>query len=73
MIERQPASSLPLITDREVQVLQQSSLGLRTREIATALGISTRTVQAHVRHILVKLGARSRTQAVAHAIRSGWF
>ena len=73
MIERRLTGSSPLITDREAQVLQQASQGLTTREIATALGISTRTVQAHVRHVLVKLGARSRTQAVAQAIRSGWF
>ena len=63
----------PRLTSRETEVLQQASHGLRTQEIATALGISERTVQAHVRNVLLKLGARSRTQAVARAIRSGWF
>ena len=66
------AHTEPLLTSRETEVLEQASLGLRTQEIATSLGISDRTVQAHLRNIFLKLGARSRTEAVARAIRSGW-
>jgi len=61
------------LTDRETQVLEQMSCGLRNQEIATALGISNRTVETHVRRVLLKFGATSRTQAVARAIRSGGF
>lgn len=59
------------LTDRETEVLEQMSCGLRNQQIATALGISSKTVETHVRRVLLKLGASSRTQAVARAIRSG--
>ena len=44
--------------------------GLHDREIADLLSISPRTVQSHVLAILNKLGARSRPEAVAIALRS---
>jgi DNA-binding NarL/FixJ family response regulator len=66
------ASSAPPLTGRETQILRQASQGLRTQDIASWLGISKKTVQAHIRNIFLKLGVRSRTEAVARAIRSGW-
>ena len=45
--------------------------GRADREIATALGVSPRTVASHVRLILAKLGAPNRAAAVAAAIRRG--
>jgi len=70
-IFRAPTVLCPL-TSREVEVLAQASRGSRTLEIGRALGISTKTVHAHFRSIFLKLGACSRTEAVARAIRSGW-
>jgi len=59
------------LTIREAEVLEHLALGLRNSEIASAMGISLKTVEAHIEHILLKLGARSRTQAVLWALRSG--
>lgn len=53
-----------LLTPREDEVFQLLRKGLMNREIAQALFISESTVKVHVRHILEKLGARSRTEAV---------
>lgn len=60
------------LTDRETEVLERASHGRRNQDIATELGISEKTVQAHMRHVLLKLGVRSRTHAVAEALRGRW-
>ena len=59
------------LTVREVEVLQQVSGGNRNRDIAEILHISEETVKVHVKHIMEKLGARDRTQAIAIAVRRG--
>jgi DNA-binding NarL/FixJ family response regulator len=57
------------LTERESEVLLRISEGLTNREIGTVLGISMKTVDAHVRSLLLKLRAKSRTQAVASVMR----
>jgi DNA-binding NarL/FixJ family response regulator len=52
-------------------VLQLVAAGLRNKEIAYKLGISEATANAHVKHILEKLSAADRTQAVTTALRRG--
>jgi len=59
------------LTVREVEVLQQISGGNRNRDIAELLHISEETVKVHVKHIMDKLGAKDRTQAIAIAVRRG--
>jgi non-specific serine/threonine protein kinase len=59
------------LTARELDVLRLLADGLTNHEIADALYVSRRTVATHVDHILTKLDARSRTAAVAYAIRNG--
>ena len=59
------------LTDRELRVLQLLAQGLTNREIATELGISERTVENHVSHILAKLGVASRDAAKRYAIKHG--
>jgi DNA-binding NarL/FixJ family response regulator len=59
------------LTAREVEVLRQVSGGNRNRDIAELLHISEETVKVHVKHIMEKLGARDRTQAIAIAVRRG--
>jgi DNA-binding NarL/FixJ family response regulator len=58
------------LSKREMEVLMQIKEGLRNPEIAAGLGLSTKTVENHVRSILQKLGAKNRTEAVVVALRS---
>jgi DNA-binding NarL/FixJ family response regulator len=59
------------LTPREQEVLRLLALGLANKEIAARLNISEHTVKFHVAAILGKLGAASRTEAVARGIRRG--
>ena len=59
------------LTERETEVLEKIGLGIRNADIARVLGISTRTVETHVQHILVKLAVRTRTQAALKAVQRG--
>ncbi|GIG87610.1 hypothetical protein Pen02_25460 [Plantactinospora endophytica] len=56
------------LTDREREVLRLVAAGEPTRRIAGQLGISTETVETHVRSGMRKLGARTRTEAAALAL-----
>ena len=60
-----------LLTEREMEVLYLLSQGYANKEIAHSLHVPEDTVKTHVRHILSKLGAQSRTQAILAAIRLG--
>ena len=53
------------LTRREIDVLEAIRKGSTNREIAASLGIAMSTVKRHVEHILEKLDARNRAQAVA--------
>jgi DNA-binding CsgD family transcriptional regulator len=55
------------LTNRELEVLHLVAVGRRNQDIAQGLVVSLETVKKYVSHILGKLGASSRTQAVAHA------
>lgn len=75
---QQPAEKAPaadsgdsLITDREREVLQAAAAGERSKEIAYKLGISERTVKAHLSSVYNKLGVDSRAAAVAIATQKG--
>ena len=59
------------LTEREAEVLDLMALGLANKAIARRLGISEHTVKFHVGSVLAKLGAASRTEAVATALRRG--
>jgi predicted ATPase/DNA-binding CsgD family transcriptional regulator len=67
-LRRGPASGLTL---RESEITALVARGLTNREIAGQLYISVRTVEAHVDHILTKLGFRTRTQLAAWAHEEG--
>ena len=60
-----------LLTAREIEVLKQVAAGNRNRDIAEQLFISEETVKVHVKHIMEKLGANDRTQAVTIGVRRG--
>ncbi|HZT14820.1 MAG TPA: LuxR C-terminal-related transcriptional regulator [Gaiellaceae bacterium] len=60
-----PQSASELLSPREQEVLGLVARGLRNRDIAAALFIAESTAKVHVRHVLEKLGVRSRAEAVA--------
>ena len=60
------------LTPREMEVLRLVSEGLTNHQIARRLGLSVRTVEAHLTHVYDKLGVASRTEAVLLAHRRGW-
>ncbi len=70
----QPSEDEPLaekLTPREGEVLRLLADGLGNKEIAVKLNISEHTIKFHIRSILGKLGAASRTEAVTRGLRNG--
>ena len=63
----QEAEALTLLTPRETQILDAIADGLTNKAIARRLGISLHTVKFHVESVFRKLGANTRTEAVARA------
>jgi len=71
---RRTAETAPLVeglTERELEVAGLLALGLGNDEIAATLFVSRNTVKTHLKHIYEKLGARSRTEAVARCLELG--
>ena len=60
-----------LLTERERDVLRHVATGSRNRDIGERLLISEETVKVHIKHIMEKLGASDRTEAVTIAVRRG--
>ena len=65
---RQRENELSLLTERELEVLQELGRGLSNKEIARKLFITEYTVKKHVSGILSKLGLKDRTQAALYAV-----
>jgi DNA-binding NarL/FixJ family response regulator len=59
------------LSEREIEVLRKIAGGNRNIDIAALLFISEETVKGHIKHIMEKLGAGDRTEAVAIGIRRG--
>jgi DNA-binding NarL/FixJ family response regulator len=66
-----PRREEPALTPREREVLELIGRGFANKRIALELGISEKTVKAHVGHVLAKLGVSDRTQAALYAARIG--
>jgi NarL family two-component system response regulator YdfI len=74
VLSPRPAAPLPAdstLTERELEVLQAAARGERNKEIAYKLGITERTVKAHLASIYQKLSVDSRAAAVAVAAQKG--
>jgi len=59
------------LTRRELEVLRLAAKGLRNREIAGEIGRTEATVKEHLKHVMEKLGAADRTEAVTLALQRG--
>lgn len=62
---------LTSLTRRETEVLKHVHRGLRNADVAKALFVTERTVEFHMTRLLLKLGARNRTEAVERAVQLG--
>lgn len=69
LLSSAPAADEPVLTDREREVLAAVARGERSKEIAFHLGITERTVKAHLDSIYNKLGVDSRAAAVSAALQ----
>jgi NarL family two-component system response regulator LiaR len=61
-----------VLGERELEVLRLASKGIGNQEIADRLNLSLRTIEAHMRHIFIKLQVGSRTEAVFYALKQKW-
>jgi len=66
-----PAHRIEPLTGREREILCEMASGRSTREICDRCGMSPNTLRTHVQHILAKLGAHSKLEAVTVALRLG--
>lgn len=69
--QKTPAADSPL-TERELEVLQAVAQGETNKGVALQLGITERTVKAHLTSVYNKLGVDSRAAAIAIAAQNGW-
>jgi DNA-binding NarL/FixJ family response regulator len=60
------------LTQRESDILRLVADGLSTREVASQLAYSERTIKAVIQELTTRLALRNRAHAVAHAVRNGW-
>ena len=68
---QEPPASLAALTERETEVLVLVARGLSNQEIGQELFVTAATAKTHVSRLLMKLGARDRTQLVVTAYESG--
>ena len=61
------------LSEREVAIIKLAAKGLTNKDIAENLHLSYRTIEGHMRDIFNKLGVGSRTEAVLHGLKMGWF
>jgi PAS domain S-box-containing protein len=71
LVRRRGELSAPVLSSRELQVLQLSATGHARRQIAEEIKVSEATVKTHFEHIYRKLGVPDRASAVAEALRQG--
>ena len=71
-VEQDRLASLAPLSERETEVLRLLAQGFTNKDIAQALILSVRTVEAHLRGIFAKLGVSSRTEAALWAVQHGY-
>jgi DNA-binding NarL/FixJ family response regulator len=71
LVRRHTAAVGADLTERELEVLRIAALGHSNKEIAAELYLSVNTVRNHMQHVLNKLGAHSKLEATAIAVKAG--
>jgi two-component system, NarL family, response regulator LiaR len=61
------------LSEREIDIIKLAARGLTNKDIAESLHLSYRTIEGHMRDVFNKLGVGSRTEAVLHGLKMGWF
>lgn len=61
------------LSEREIEILKLAAKGVSNKDIAEQLFLSTRTVHSHLSNIFKKLRVASRTEAILHGLKKGWF
>ena len=61
------------LSERELEILKLAAKGLNNKEIADQIFLSRRTIEGYLRSVFNKLGVGSRTEAVIHSLKMGWF
>ena len=69
---RQPEAAGVALSEREAEVLRRTAWGESNKEIATSLGLSTKTVETYKARIRTKLQLHTRTEMVRYAVQRGW-
>ena len=71
MLQRKSLNSDPVLTARELEILEFVAQGLSTKEVAQQIDIAPRTVDRHIENIRLKLRAKNRTHMIACAVIAG--
>ena len=70
----EPKGGAPeMLSQRELEVLKWAAKGMSNKDVAEELCLSVRTIQSHLAHIFDKLQVGSRTEAILHGLKEGWF
>jgi DNA-binding NarL/FixJ family response regulator len=72
IFERRVDSQPPVLTPREGDVVRLVAEGLTNEEVGHALGVTSKTVEAHLGRIFERTGIQSRTELATRAIREAW-
>lgn len=72
VFERRDDAPPPALTPRESDVLRLVADGRTNEEVGVALGVTSKTVEAHLSRIFERTGVQSRTELATRAIREGW-
>jgi DNA-binding NarL/FixJ family response regulator len=72
IFERRDEPQPPKLTPRETEVVRLVAGGLTNEEVGHALGVTSKTVEAHLGRIFERTGIQSRTELATRAIREAW-
>jgi DNA-binding NarL/FixJ family response regulator len=72
LAQRSPRRSPPALSERELRILELAAEGMTNFQIGREIGLSEHTVKGSISSMLNRLRLRHRTEAVVHALRSGW-